>query len=385
MKAFNKQQTLYTYTPSTAGELAGQAPPLPYAKPQRAGWRRWLRRIAVLIIISALAYGGWIGWRLYRDAANLTGNKNPLALFGAFKSDPLKTSDGRVNILLTGYSVDDPGHAGAGLTDSIMVLSIDTTTHKAAIISVPRDLWVKVEGVGYEKINAAIYNDDFSAAGYPQGGVGQLEKEVNDALGLRINYYALINYTAFKEAVDAVGGVTLTIDSDDKRGLYDPNANLKLPNGQVNLDGETALNLARARGDNYYAYGFPAGDFDRTEHQRQLVMALKDKVNSSNTLTNPLKIPNLADAAGNNVKTDMSLGELQSLVKLVKDVNDGNITSVNLNKIGSETLLQSFTTYNYQYAFMPVAGVDDFSDIHTAVDSLLASISAPPPTTSSSQ
>lgn len=329
--------------------------------------RRFFKRAVTSLFVAMLAAGGFLGWKLYTDASKVLGNKNPLALLASFTPTDLKTdSNGRVNILLAGYSADDSGHAGAELTDSIMIVSIDPTNKNAVVISVPRDLYVNIPGYGYAKINEA----------YQDGGMSLLEAMVTQSFGVDFGYYALINYTAFKDTVDAVGGVTTTITSSDTDGLYDPNTNLDLQNGAVTLSGEQALSLARARGEGYGSYGFTSGDFDRTAHQQQLLVALKDKISSASVISNPLKIGKLADAIGNNVKTDMKIGEMETLYIKVKDISDANIKTVTLDDYNDTNYLSYYTTRSGQSALIPAAGIDDFSDIQSLVKSLLVPTTA---------
>ncbi len=341
--------------------------------------RRIVKRIGIGLSVMVLLAAGVLGFRFYRDIAKITGNKNPLALLQVFNPVPLKNQDGRVNILLAANSADDPGHDGANLTDSIMVLSVDTKKNTALILSVPRDLWVNIPGVGHSKINAA----------YPNGGMDKLQGVIQDNLGLTIDYQALVNYGAFRDLVDAVGGITITINSTDPRGIYDPNidyttrkccALAKYPNGPVTLSGKQALNLARARGDpNPYGipYGFPDSDFDRTEHQRQMLMAIKDKSSQASVIANPLKISALVDAVGNNVKTNLRLDEIETLYTYMKKVNDNNVASYNVNTLkgGNTTMLQNFTapTNPPQSVLIPAAGIDDFSDIQAQITKILSS------------
>ena len=332
---------------------------------QRA--KRIIKRLFLMVLLVGIGIGGWLGWKFYQDTSRLTGNRNPLSWLGSLAPTPLKTSNGRVNILLAGYSNDDPGHSGANLTDSIMIVSIDPANHTAVVISVPRDLWVTIPGYGYSKINAAYEYGEANG-----DGMGLLEKTVSQDFGVEFDYYALINYSAFRDAVNAVGGVTVTIGSPNPNGLYDPNANLRLPNGPVNLDGQTALNLARARGEGNGSYGFVRGDFDRTTHQQQLLVALKDKAASASVLANPFKVSSLADALGKNIKTDMSLGEMQTLVSKTKSINDSNITSVTLNNVNGHSLLASYYTYNGQSALIPADGITNYKSIKQTVGDLLA-------------
>jgi LCP family protein required for cell wall assembly len=322
-------------------------------------WKTGLKRLGLLALAVAVISGGWVGWKVYAAAANATGNNNPLQLLSVFTPTQLKESNGRVNVLVAGYSVNDPGHDGASLTDSIMVLSIDPTTKKAVTISVPRDLWVDIPGFGYQKINAAYYD----------GGMPLLQQVVEQALGISINYYSLINYTAVKDAVNAVGGISVNIASSDPRGLYDPYTNLQLSNGWHTLDGQTALNLARARGDGPGSYGFSNSDFDRMKNQQLILLALKDKAGSA--LSNPLKIAGIASALGDNVRTDMNIGEMETLYSVSKGISDANIQNLSLNSIDGQNLLASYTSMDGQEALIPADGMDNYTQIQQTLSQLL--------------
>jgi LCP family protein required for cell wall assembly len=204
--------------------------------------------------------------------------------------------------------------------------------------------------------------------------MGLLEEVVQQNFGITSNYYGLLDYTAFQDAVNAVGGVTVDIQSPDSRGLYDPYTNLNLPNGEDSLDGQQALNLARARGDGPGAYGFPDGDFDRTEHQQQLLVALKTKASSTSVITNPLKIASLLDAVGNNFKTNMSVGVMETLYDDSRGVSDGNIQSVTLNNYQGQDLLVGYTASDGEDVLIPSAGFDDFSQIQSVTQAILNSL-----------
>lgn len=341
--------------------------------------RRIIKRIFLILLALLIVGGGWLGWKFYQNVYRVTGNNNP---FSVFSSTPLRVTDGRTNILLAGYSVDDPGHSGAALTDSIMVVSVDQNTNRAALISIPRDLWVEVPDYGYSKINAAfpyVSEDSSDPDGGIDDGMSALSDIVSDIVGLELHYYALINYSAFRDAVNAIGGITVDLTSDDNPyGLYDPYANLKLPNGVVDLDGQTALDLARARGDGPGAYGFPRSDFNRTEHQRIMLIALKDKATGSGVLSNPLKVAELTDAVGNNVRTDIQASEIQTAAKLVLSIDTENIVSAGLNNVNEKNLLRSYLAPGGQSALIPAAGVDNYETIQEEIQLFL---NPPPPET----
>lgn len=346
------------------------------AKPSR-NIKSIVKRISIVLLVVAIIIGGWLGGKLLYNAHKLFGGN----ILGVLQTTKLKGEDsGRVTILLAGNSADDAGHNGGDLTDSILLMSVDTVQHTAYMLSIPRDLWVDVPGSGHQKINSAYVvgnSAKFSDSGYPDGGMGQLEQVITDNLGIKINYYALVNYSALRQAVDAVGGIDYTVHSSDPRGLYDPNidyvtnkALVKLTNGVHHLNGEQALDLARARGDSSRSYGFAGSDFDRTQHQREMLTSLKTRAVSAGTLSNPAKLSSLADAIGGNVKTDLSISEVRRLYDLTKDINSAAIKSVGFNNVDGANLLTNYQAANGASALIPYAGLDDFSDIQSFIKRL---------------
>lgn len=364
----------YSYA-SGGGRRRGSRPvPAKQSRWQQLKQKITLKRLVMSLLIIVLLVGGFVAGKFLWNAHKLFGGN----IFGVLHSTKLKGEDvGRVNILLAGNSADDPGHGGANLTDSIMLLSLDTRNNKAFMVSVPRDLWVHIPGDGHDKINEAFVrgeDDNFSASGYPDGGMGLLEKIVSQNFGVPINYYALVDYTALKQSVDAVGGIDFTVKSNDPRGLYDPNIDwtthgplVKLSNGRHHLNGRQALNLARARGDSYYSYGFAGSDFTRTENQRKLLIALKSKATSAGVITNPAKLSSLSDAVGNNVKTDFKTDEVRRLYDIVKKISNNNIKSLSLNDADGKSLLASYTSPAGQSALIPAEGLDDFTQIQAFI------------------
>src|SRR6185312_9377658 len=129
-----------------------------------------------------------------------------------------------------------------------------------------------------------------------------------------------------------------------------------------------ALDLARARGDAYNSYGFAGSDFDRTQHQRQMLIALKSKAVSAGVVTNPAKLTKLSDAIGNNVKTDFKTSEVRRLYDLTKNISGNNFKSLSLNDDNGKNLLQSYSSPSGQSALIPAAGIDNYYDIQSFVN-----------------
>ncbi len=349
--------------------------PADQPKKHRISFKRGLLSFVLIIFVFFVIIAVWDGIELSKASKKMFGSGN---LYSLLLSNDMKTdAAGRVNILMAGYSADDVGHSGANLTDSIMLISLNKSTKSGYMLSIPRDLWVNIPGNGQAKINEAYQDgniDGFNEAGYPAGGMGLLEKVVSDNFNVPINYYALVDYAAFRDTVNAVGGITITIKSIDPRGIYDPSldytsatccALANYPNGPVTLNGKQALNLARARGDAYGSYGFGQADFDRTEHQRQMLVALKQKAATTKTILNPTKAGHIFDGMASNVKTDVDIGAALPLYRLFNTVNSTNLQSLSLRDFNGKNYLT-----DYGGALIPVAGITDFSDIQKAVQNL---------------
>lgn len=335
--------------------------------------RLTLKRTFVSLLIVLLLIGGFLGIKFAYELQKAFGGN----IFGLLFPTKLKGEDtGHVNILLAGDSSDDPGHQGADLTDSIMIISLDTKNNTGWVLSIPRDMLTHVPNHGYQKINSVYEygnSDNYSSPGFPNGGMGELEQIVDKDYGINIDYYALIDYQAFKQAVNAVGGIRINIQSSDPRGIYDAYTHLQLPNGWVSLNGQQALNLARARGDNSagdISYGLGNGDFDRTMHQRQMLVALKSKASSTGVLANPIDLSNLFSAFGNNVKSDLTVSDVRRLYDLSNKIPNSKIKSLSLNNVNGKSLLQSYY-YDGQDTLIPAAGYDNYSAIQNYVQSNL--------------
>jgi len=334
-------------------------------------WSVKRKVLTSMLVVLLIGFGGgaWYGSKILGSLDKAFHGNVFSDVHALFSNTKLKGEDaGRVNILLAGDSADDPGHGGADLTDSIMIVSIDTTNHTGFMLSVPRDLWVNIPegGWGHQKINAANNVSNFSEPGYPSGGMGQLEQIVQSDLGIPIDYYALINYTAFRDAVNTVGGITINIQSPDPRGIYDSFTQLKLPNGMDTLNGQQALNLARARGDygsGDVGYGLPNSDFSRTEHQREMLVALAQKASTVGVLADPLKVSSLFSALGNNVKTDLNLQDLLRFNQLTKGMNVTHLQSLTYQFGGTNSLLTGYLSPDGQEALIPTEGLDNFGQL----------------------
>ena len=245
----------------------------------------------------------------------------------------------QVNVLLLGmggYENDAPF-----LTDSIMAVSIDPNSGRVMMASVPRDLVVHMNlqsnpsRVWTNKINAA-YEVPYTsiiccvASQYtgPNGGGYAAEHEVSKVTGLNFDRYIAIDFVAFRDMVNALGGVDVCLSTrlDD---LEYPNYNngympIHFNAGCQHLDGERALEIARSR---HAIQPEQSSDFGRAKRQQDIMQAIKKKATTVNGFA---KAPQLLSALQKNVHTDMSLTDMKAIYDWGKNLPDSSIVRVAL-------------------------------------------------------
>ncbi len=200
------------------------------------------------------------------------------------------------NILLLGVDVE------AKLTDVMMLCQIDPVDHKVSMLSIPRDTRVKLNSRNV-KINSS----------FSHGGVEQVIDCVKDLTGLPVHHYFLINTAAFRDTIDALGGVYFTVPrnmdyEDPLQDLY-----IHLKRGYQLLDGDKAEQLVRFR-------RYTNGDIDRIKVQQDFV---KELIEQKLTAAYILKIPEVYKIVEKNASTDMTLREMIDAGKQLLAVESG--------------------------------------------------------------
>lgn len=270
---------------------------------------------------------------------------------------PLKgAQQGRINILLLGAAGEHK--PGGNLTDTVMVMSINTETNKVALLSLPRDFYVKIpETNSFAKINSL----------YPIGikenqGADLIKAAVEKITGLQINYYFAIDFDGFKKIIDDIGGINITNDRD----IYDPTypgpnysyQTFQLSKGFQKLDGETALKYVRERHDD------PQGDFGRAKRQQQVIQAVKNKMFSLKTFFDMSALSNVLETLGENIRTDITFEDISGFIALSKKLDLENIDNVVLDAWKSDSLLKvSHIALGNANAFILVPRTGNYSEI----------------------
>lgn len=325
----------------------------------------WARRASLACVVLVLMTGGLLlGKGYFKFHKVFKGGGTAVALQAQVDPSLLKgEGDGRVNVLLLGKG--GPGHEAPDLTDTLLLASIDPINKTASLVSVPRDLWVTAPSGGSSKLNAVYANTKSRAlakapsdtAVAEAAGIAAAQQTVSQVFDLPIHYHAMVDFTAFKEAVDTVGGITINVPEElvDSSMAWENNWSsvLARPGVQV-FDGKRALLYARSR------HGSARGDFDRTERQRLLIMALEQKILSAGTYTNPLKLSQLLSAFGDHVTTDISTTDAGRLLSIFKSIG-GKMTSLELAAPPHDYLTTG--SQAGQSVVRPRAGISNFAEI----------------------
>ncbi len=242
------------------------------------------RRGCMIGCLSSLAIFLILGTFLFITAQRV------LAFGSAISNQsPLSTQTGymggsqRVNFLIMGYG--GSGHDGAYLTDSLVIISLLPQSHHTTLISVPRDLWVQnpPNSGNYSKINA-VYTVASKNNADPIAGGNAVAQKISLVTGLQVNYWMTINFTGFRDFIDAIGGIDVDVP-DAFTAKYpandDPAVNpnwitVKFTRGLQHMDGQRAIIYARAR----YVLDNPAegSDFARSQRQQLIMKAALTKM-----------------------------------------------------------------------------------------------------------
>lgn len=285
------------------------SPPEP-TEPTRPRRRRW-RKIALItfVVLALLGGGGMVAGGLYFRSVN--SGIERVDAFGdvpeAERPPVIEKAKDAMNILILGSDTRDPENSGGSRTDTIILAHLPNDRSSAQLISIPRDTWVSVpqsktgRGGRDAKINAA----------YAWGGVPLMVQTLEKFTGVRIDHVTMVDFAGFKDIVDALGGIEVTVEKGfTSTHSLNPDSRRTFEAGRQTFDGAAALDYARER------YAFADGDFARIRHQQQVIKAILDKAASGGTLASPAKLNSFVRATTNAVAVDKSM----SLVNLAMEL-----------------------------------------------------------------
>lgn len=346
--------------------------------------------LSVLIILGT--FGVYFWFKGITNKIFISHSNSSTSINSVQHSLDNKTS---INIVLLGYGGGN--HDGAYLTDSIMVVHIDPKTQKVFLISIPRDIWVKIPTDGgtssYWKINAA-YELGLDDVDYPNkqpqfkgtdGGGHLAEYMVSQVTGLPINYFIGMDFTGFKHTIDTLGGVDINVETaftdpqypidgketdlcghqaseipqlDQQTASTSPELiypcryeNLHFDAGMQHMDGERALSYVRSR------HSLQDGtDFGRAKRQRNLLVAVKQKIFSAGFV--PQVIPFIS-SLGDDFKTDLILDDVRTFLGSANTLNKYSIVPISV-----QDFLKDATSNDGQAILESIDGPDNWTSVH---------------------
>lgn len=335
------------------------------AKQKPSPKKRWSRRLIwigiLMVFVLAIIFS-------YKNASSppptpfvKSIEKTGATIQAAIRETPtnlFKSLSQPKNFLLLG--IPGPGNDAPELTDTIALAMVKPEPIKVTLVSIPRDLWVKIpESESYSKINSLYVlgkqakNQDY--------GLELIQQKVEQITGQKIDYYFLVDLSVVKELVDQQGGINLMV----KKDIYDPlfpGANhsyqtFEIKAGWRYLDGETTVKYIRTRHS-------PEGDFDRIERQQQVLEALKQKIITLNPIWDLPELLKIANEIYSKIKTDFPVSEIPQFWSIAKKVSPPDILNLVIEKennlITSYPLLLDNQPVS---ALQPKAGVEDYSQI----------------------
>ena len=233
----------------------------------------------------------------------------------------------RVNILVLGIDQRE-GMTDPARTDTMLLFTLDRQTKTAGMLSINRDLWVKIPGGQREgKINTAHFLGEVERV--PGGGPALAMQTVQAALDVPVQYYIRLNFSAFEQLIDLIGGIDLYIaetiddaDYPDSGFGYEP---FHIDAGWQHLDGRTALKYARTRAT-------PGSDLDRARRQQQVILAVRDKLLKKKRLPQLLtQIGSLLAVYNRSIQTNLTPGQLRELIEFGAGIDRDMIHAVTLD------------------------------------------------------
>lgn len=322
------------------------------SKPSKRRLRKRIKFVFIPLLLAFFAVVGYGGY-LYLKADS--------ALTGAYEEDERKKSELRdeyvdpkfdnVSILVMGIDENEKRQEREiARTDALILATLNKDDKSIKLLSIPRDSYVYIPEVGYEdKINHA----------YAFGGTYATIETVENLLDIPVDYYVKLNFHAFVDVIDAIGGVEVEVpyefkesNSDDKRD------SIHLYPGKQILDGEEALAMARTRKKD--------SDVERGKRQLEIIDSV---INKATSVTSILKYDDIIDAVGDNMTTNMTFTEMKSFVSYAKQGNKLQVEKVSLE--GQD--YQPGSTYYWQLDDQALIETKDMLRNHLELTSLAES------------
>ncbi|MDO8668562.1 MAG: LCP family protein [bacterium] len=346
----------------------------PEMKPSRQKAKKPFKRVAIILISLLIIY---VIFGLSRPSGEKSSNwfyNLPVIsqirhLVESAETKLKGEQSDRINILLLG--IGGKNHDGGLLTDTIILASLKPSEKKLSLLSIPRDLAVPIENLGWQKVNSVNAYAEMKIAG--SGGLA-VSQTVSDIFQTPIDYYLTVDFSGFEKIIDDLGGIKINVENtfDDYKYPILGNESapwekrwehLRIAKGEQTMNGKLALKYVRSR----HASGIEGSDFARSRRQQKVLEAVKAKVMTLNLLFKPNTIAKMISDINANHSTNLKIWEIIKLWSLVKDIKSENIASRGLDN-GPNGLLIDTIGQDGSYLLSPTSG--DFSEIQYLVNNI---------------
>ena len=337
------------------------------SKAENQDKKKWPKIVIIILAILLIAELSYYLWGIYQKAKDIGFSITPKDLISQPEDPELKKdSTGKyTNFMIVG--IDTRENSSLLNTDTIVVASYNYDTNSVTMLSIPRDFHVEVNKAThwFARINAVYGTAEKNSEGT---GLEELKKTVEEITQQEIQYYAMVDFNAFVEIIDSIGGITVDVENSFIDYMYPLGTGyqtVSFTEGIQEMDGETALKYARSRHSMQNGEG---SDYARAARQQKVIIAVKDKILSTETFTNPATLMNLISSVADNIKvSEFTLEDIQAGLDLAQKYqkDNGILNNFVLDPaIGNGKLVEVKTLPSGAYAIGPKLGLGIYTDIH---------------------
>ncbi len=316
----------------------------------------------LFLLIGGIGFASWKGVSI----SNAIGLKfNPIDLLKEEKPELKKDATGKhTNVLIVG--VDSRSGNDISNTDVLIVASYNYETKNVTMISIPRDFHVEIDPKTkwFGRINSVYSSAENRTKG---SGFQALQKAVEDVTGLETQYYVLVDFKAFVEIIDKVGGVNVNVENSFTDYQYPEGLGwktVKFVAGPQLMDGETALIYSRSRHSSMNNEGT---DYARAKRQQKVIVGLKDKITGDETLKDPQKVMGVISSLTSNIKiSEFTITDIRAGLNLLEEFTSQNGKSYSFvldPYSGGQELIETKTMPSGAFAIGPKEGLGKYENI----------------------
>lgn len=288
-------------------------------KPRKqSGGKTFFKVLLTILIVAVLGAGGVAGYLMLtlNDTINKTGTSGKVAAENSAKVKPIA-------MLLLG--TDYRPETGTHLSDVIMVIAMNPKTKSATIVSLPRDTRFQMKGYRTNKLNS--FYPKFLAAEKKSGisAKEEMKTMLSKYMDLPLDYTTVLNFQGFRDVVNALGGVDVSVDADMCYVDKADGTNINLKKGAQHLNGDKALDYVRYRKSNCKPKTKPSNDFERNQRQNEVLHALIDQTKSLNGVIGAGKA---IESIGDNMTTDLESEQIKNIIAAYWSISKENVTFI---------------------------------------------------------